>query len=373
MTQEEVALKTQAGPWPVSRATIGAIETGKTQPALGTVVALTEVLHIDPMEVIDRLKLAAAPIAGHDDRTLEELDQQSKHLFYSGHFREALAILDTLAEQVSTRVRRGDAPGGMTLAAVEVRRATTLKRLGFLTAAKSTAERAIAISATCPSLQAQGFVVLAGSHLQLGNLPMGTHAADRAVELCSGCEPVVQGQAWAQKGRALWEARQYEEARQAFLAARKLADEGGDRTNLVHLEGNIGMCLAELGRNRPARVHIVRAIKKARRFHLPSHEATWRIELGNISLAEGHLDEAREMAEGSLRIARPRENWGTVFRAVMLLHRIAKVQDPQNPDRHRVHYLKRLLPWVEERCADEDVAEFLKEIRGPSESEKGLP
>ena len=52
MTQAEVAEKTRESPWQLSRAAVSAIERGQNFPGLEAMLALSNVLHIDPKELI---------------------------------------------------------------------------------------------------------------------------------------------------------------------------------------------------------------------------------------------------------------------------------------------------------------------------------
>ena len=142
LTQDQLALKTSQNPWPVSRAMIGAIEQGKHAPNPFTLLGISQVLRIDPMEVFDRLKLAVArpkEVAGRD---YAALDQLFKDTFASGDFRRSLAILDATMDQlVGSGSSSEETMHRRTL--VELRRATTLRRLGALTAARAAAERVL--------------------------------------------------------------------------------------------------------------------------------------------------------------------------------------------------------------------------------------
>ena len=59
LTQAQVAAKTRESPWQLSRAAVSAIERGQNFPGLEAMLALSNVLHIDPKELIERARLTA--------------------------------------------------------------------------------------------------------------------------------------------------------------------------------------------------------------------------------------------------------------------------------------------------------------------------
>lgn len=368
LTQEQVAASTEGRPWTLSRATIGSIEKGQTSPQMVSIVAITEVLHIDPMEIIDRLKLAVAPPSGTEEMSWDDLDRQWRTFFHAGHFRETLAVLDRMAGMISGQTNTKEVTRRR--AALELSRATTLKRLGALTAAKGSAERAITLSTEYPELHADSLTALSSIHVRLGNIPLGVHTANTAVELSANCGPGVACRALIEKGYAYWESQEYELARQAVLSARDLAKDAQDHQHMIHCEGNIGACLAKLGRWKHAEIQVTNALELSRTHKRPEKEALWLVELGRIVLAGERFDEAYGYAEMALHMAQERELWGIAFRAVMLQHRVVRIRNPREPDRHRLQYLKKLYSWMEEHTVDEDVADFLKEVGEPPAFEK---
>lgn len=191
---------------------------------------------------------------------------------------------------------------------------------------------------------------------------MGVDAAERAVEVGASCDEAIQGLAWNARGRALWEADRYEDARNAFVRAREQATKAKDRDNLVHYEGNIGMCLLELGHPKQARTSVLRAVELAREVGRPALEAIWLVEMARVALAESNWDEAERGANAAIRIAQRGDHWLTIFRATMVKHRAARGRNPIDPDRHNIAYLKRLLGWVEGDASDRDIRDFRKEV-----------
>ena len=371
MTQDRLATKTAGTDWPVSRATISAIEKGKHSPTAVAVMTLTTALHVDPMEVLDRLKIATAVPEEYRKWTVEQLDERFLEAFHSGRFREGLAILDTMMARLTGSTSDDPARRKRRMATVEQRRAATLRRLGAIVAAKWSAERAIGLADGQRDLMARAYMVLVETHLRLGNLPMATDSAGLAVELSGGCGAELIGQALIEKGRTLLVASRFDEALRAFAEARDRAAEAGDAVHVITSTGNMGCCLVGMGKHSEAEARFRTAVELAEKERRPDLEARWLVEWGRIAIEKGRIEEASRHGQKALSIAQRGEHWQVVFSATMLLHRIAKAVDPETEDRHRVAYLRKLRSWVEEDVADPDFREFVAEMTGPGASPRG--
>lgn len=358
LTQEQVASMTQDSPWRLSRAAISAIERGQNFPGMEAMLALSNVLHVDPKELIERARLSTIVPVDITDRSYEELDAQATEFFWAGDFRKALSIYDAMLEKIALESEEGDANVNPRIARLEVSRATALKRAGALLAAMATAERAITLATDEPTVQADGYIVLCDLQVQRGNLPLARDAAERAIALAADASARTVGWAWMSNARVHYLAGAYEDARQAFIQAREQARIADDAQHMTHIEGNIGMCWLGAGHPAEAKKWIRKAIDRARQQAQPALEASWLVELGKIALDEEKPDEAESYATASLRIAKPRENYLTIFRAEWLLHRIVLRTNPRHGDRHRLHYLRKLFQHLDQHEGVDEVQEF---------------
>ena len=87
LTQAEVAQRTLSSPWRLSRAAVSAIERGQNFPGLEAMLALSNVLQIDPKELIERARLTAVvpvDITGLSD---EDLESRASQYFWAGNFK----------------------------------------------------------------------------------------------------------------------------------------------------------------------------------------------------------------------------------------------------------------------------------------------
>ena len=368
LTQEQVAEMTKDSPWQLSRAAISAIERGQNFPGMEAMLALSNVLYVDPRELIERVRLATVVPVDVTGLSSEELEKQASRHFWNGEFREALSIYDALLEMIALEENQ-DARARGRLARLEVQRSAALRRAGALSAATSTAERAIGLASDEPAIQAEGYIVLAGLQCDRGLLPLASDAAQRAVDLASHADLKTQGWAWVVKASSLYLAGDYEEARQAYLEARKCAVESEDRKHQTHIEGNIGACWLALGQVAEARTWVRRAIDLARQERQPALEASWLVELGKIAAQERRLDEADGCAEAALRLAKPLNHRITVFRAEWLRHRLAKTRNPQKTDRHRLAHLRKLFQLLDQHEGIEEVQEFKETVMRATESQ----
>ena len=194
LTQAQVADKTRDSPWQLSRAAVSAIERGQNFPGLEAMLALSNVLHIDPKELIERARLTAVVPVDVSGLTDEDLEQCASQFFWAGDFGKALSVYDAMVHKLALEEPQ-QSEALARLATLEVRRATTLKRIGALISAIASAERAISLSTRMPAIQAEAYIVLADLQAQRGHLPLAKDAAERAVDLAAQANP--QRLSWA--------------------------------------------------------------------------------------------------------------------------------------------------------------------------------
>jgi transcriptional regulator with XRE-family HTH domain len=364
LTQAQVAEKTRDSPWRLSRAAVSAIERGENFPGLEAMLALSNVLHIDPKELIERARLTAVvpvDITGLSD---EELENRASQYFWAGDFGRALSVYDAMVHKVALEAPERDEVVSR-LATLEVRRATTLKRIGALISAIACAERAVSLSTDLPAIHAEAYVVLADLQAQRGHLPLARDAAERAVELAAEADP--RRLAWAHmvRGKVHYLAREYAAAKRAFRHARLQAEGHGDRQHLSHIAGNLGNCCLALGEEAEAREWLERAVSLAREHRQPALEASWLVELGKLDLARGGAEEADRRARAALEIARPNRHQLTLFRAEWLRHLVARRLRPDDPDGERMALLRELHHELGEHEGVEEIVEYKRTAQVP--------
>jgi tetratricopeptide (TPR) repeat protein len=371
LTQEQVASMTRGTPWHLSRAAISAIERGQNFPGMEAMLALSNVLYIDPKELVERARLSAAVPVDVTDLSYEDLDRQASQYFWAGDFRSALSVYDAMLEKLALEDHADPGALKRSAATLEIRRATALKRAGALLSAIATAERAISLSVDLPAVHAEAYVVLADLQCQRGHLPLARDAAKRAIELAEQAGPRTLGWAWMVEAHVHFLSGDYDAARQAFLEARRQAGLAGDEHHLTHIDGDIGMCWLKLGQTAEARKWVVRAVERARRQSQPALEASWLVELGKIALGQESLDEADSCATTALRIAKPREHGVTIFRAEWLRHRVVRRLRPDDADRHRLVFLRKLFLHLDQHEGIEEIQAFKKTVLRTLDAEEG--
>jgi len=362
LTQDQVAAMTRQTPWSLSRAAISAIERGQNFPGLEAMLALSHVLYVDPKELIERARLASSVPVDLTGVSLDELERRAARYFWAGDFRRALSYYDAMAELIVLHPPEDGQSTAERVAALEIKRATALKRVGALSGAIATAERAIALSIDFPRIHAESYIVLADLQCQRGHLPLAEDAAAKAVRLAESLDPQVRGWAFMVRAQVLYMRKEHDAARRAFEEARRQAELGGDERHLTHIDGDIGLCWLAAGRADEARQWIERALDNARRQAQPALEASWLVELGKIALGEGRVDEAEEHASTAIRIAKSRENLLTMFRAEWLRHRIQAAVHPSEQDRHRIARLRKLFLHLDQHEGIEEVQAFKEAV-----------
>jgi hypothetical protein len=122
------------------------------------------------------------------------------------------------------------------------------------------------------------------------------------------------------------------------------------------------MCRLARGEIDAAGEAIGRAVALAHESGQPALEASWLVEQGKIALARRRPAEAEQAARAALRIARRREHALTTFRAEWLLHRIARLRDPLDPDRARLTLLAGLYPRIDQHEGIDEIQEYKRAI-----------
>ncbi len=334
---------------------ISAVERGRHLPGLEVLLTLSQVLHVSPGEVLERLELARSESIDSRELSLDDLNEQASQSFWSGDPRRAVRFYDEVLRRLATDCSED---ARRQIAVTEIRRGGALRRVGATAAARAAIERAITLSDHDRETQAEAYLLLVAVLVQIGCLPLARDAADRGVALADGCRPQIQAYAWIEKGEVLAASGLYAEARDAFLNAKKWVLEIGDRRHEIKVEGNVGHCLRCMGQYKQARQRFVSAVELARKNDDAASEALWLVELARLSRVENRLDDAEGFAAAALRVAKPREQILTCFRAEWLRHELVRSSRPDDLDRHRVAYLKKLYVRLEEHRGIEEVQEF---------------
>lgn len=371
LSQEQVAALTAGRPPMISRTAISSIERGTNLPGLEILVSLSEVLYVDPAEILDLVKIKSAQPVDLTGLTREDLATQAEEYFWAGDYRRALATYDAILHHLALDPPKDAGERTRLTARHEINRAATLRRCCALTAARAAAERAVTFSAGIPDLQAEGYVVLATVLSDSGRLLFARDAIEHALRLSSTCGPRTRGMAWTQKGGICYQSGEIEEAQTAYVEARKLFLEAGDQRHLVHIEGNLGSCLLAQGKPEHARERFAAAVDLARKNGEPALEASFLTELGGVAFLKGDLERADGYAEAALRIAKPADHVLTIFRAEWLRHKVASRRSPKASDRHRLAYLRRLYGRLGEHRGVDTVREFETAAIDPSHKGTG--
>lgn len=374
LSQDQLADLTDGAPGgPVSRTTISSIERGRSMPGVDTLLSLTSVLYIEPMEVLERINLATKVPVDLTGFSLEDLSRKAEEHFWAGDYRMALATYDAMFERFALDPPKDLAERARVHARIEINRAVAMRRCGALNAARSAAERAIERTEAIPTLRAEAYMVLASALGQMGSFALAEDATERAVQLAAAGDAILQGRAWNQKGSVLHRARKFKEARDALLTARQMLAKTRDYYHRIRIEGNIGECLMDLGQTKQARTRFTRAIELARKYGDPACEASWLVELGRLALQSEQLDEAGQCALAALRIAKPAEQLLTIFRAEWLQHLIARACNPKEPDRRRLGFLRKLYVRLKEHQGLDVIREFKEQVLDASRAQEQSP
>jgi len=370
LSQTQVARLTEGLPGQIPRTTISDIECGRNLPSVEALLSLSRVLHLDPLEILERVDLHLKVPIDLGGFSLAELCKRGDTLFWDGDYRSALATYDAAFERIVREPPDNSEQRTRLLAKIEISRATTLRQCSAVRAAKATAERATEIARPIPELRAEAYMVLASLHSHEGLLGLALDALERASALSDSGNAKLRGQIQSQKGAVLYRAGRYNEARLAYLHARKDARAAGDHHGQILVEGGLGACLAELGLRERARSGIAQAVRLARKHADPEAEAMWLVGLGRLYLEDELFEEADRHARHALRIAKPSNRTLTVFRAEWIRHQVVRRTDPEDADERRLQILNKLYLRVKEHRGLDEVREFKEAVLNREDEER---
>ncbi len=369
LSQEQVAELTNGRSGQISRTAISDIERGKCLPGLEAFVSLSRALKIEPAEVLERVDLASAVPVDLTDLPLEDLLKRGEEFLWAGDYRKALSVYDAMLDRLVLCPPENEDERRRWHSRLEVNRAVALRRCSAVKAAQAAAQRAVELSGGMPELQAEAYMVFASVLSHEGHLTLAGVASDQAIALSAETNATLKGRAWSQRGNVLFRMGRHREAREAFLKSAKLLRQTDRYHDQIKVEGNLGACSLELGQRSQAGERFKKAIELARKFQAPAAEAFWLIELGRTALDDGKLDEADAYGQASLRIAKPADQFLTIFRAEWLLHLVVKARDPKATDRNRLAYLRKLYVRVQEHQGLSVIKEFETTVLNPSEEQ----
>ena len=126
LTQEQVASMTRSTPWHLSRAAISAIERGQNFPGMEAMLALSNVLYVDPKELVERARLSSVVPVDISEISYEELDRKASGYFWAGDFHRAISVYDAMLEKAALEPDQDPVERSRRIATLEVRRADRL-------------------------------------------------------------------------------------------------------------------------------------------------------------------------------------------------------------------------------------------------------
>lgn len=306
----------------LSRTSLSDIERGHTLPGLETLVVLTRVLHVDPLEVLEQIDLGSVASC---DPTRPVLEPRQ-------------------------RVR------------MEIDRAVALHHDGALKTSMTSIKQAAQLATDFPEALAECYTILASWYARDGFTGLARIVIEQAIELAAQESSTLAGEAWNQKGHILFQDGAFGVAREAFLHARKFLLKTNDPYSIAEVEIALGTCLYRLKRFDPSRRRFQKAIVLARKSGDRVNETMALIYLGEVALIEGKLVEADLRAFTALRMAQRSGRVLGIFLAEWLRYRIEGQNDGAHSNRQRAAFLRKTYPRVQQHLTLETIRLFRQEI-----------
>ena len=186
-----------------------------------------------------------------------------------------------------------------------------------------------------PSTEARLLGILADAHVANHDWDRAIAAYENAIEVG---EPVAEvryaARAYARLGAAYREANDVETAARYTSRSVALLELFRDRDALAKAEHDLALVLMKRGDMPGARRHLQRALQLCSEFDLGCGRTLVLLGLCELSLREGEVDRAQELAAEALELAERLEEAASIAEAHMALGRIAdRKEDPAEADR----------------------------------------
>jgi tetratricopeptide (TPR) repeat protein len=184
-------------------------------------------------------------------------------------------------------------------------------------------------------IEARLLGILADAHAANHDLDRAVAAYEAAIEVGS---PVVEvrhaARTYARLGAAYRDAGDVETSARYMSRSVALLELFRDRDALAKAEHDLALVLMKRGDLAAARRHLERALELCSDFDLGCGRSLTLLGLSELSIREGEIDRAKDLASESLELAGRLEEGATIAEAHVALGRIADLRgDPEAADR----------------------------------------
>jgi transcriptional regulator with XRE-family HTH domain len=347
LSQEQIAALSGDTPWKLTRAGISSIERGNNFPGLEALLVYLSIVDVLPAEVLEVARNAGA--ATGDDGLAK-----AHRAVTARRFPEAQSIYRSL-------LHAGRGAPARRRAHLHLRLSSALEGCCSPLGAEEAA-LAAARTGDLPEIRVEAWVRHSGLRLSRGLTGSALDSASRALRISGDTAAPVRASALLAHGRALLQAGAPERSRTSLLAARKIFREHRYRWGKNEATGEIGRCLARMGRIRDARRWVRAVIRSARRHRLVDQEGHWLVELARICLDDGEKEEAGALALACMRLGRIHSRPLLSFRAGWIRYLISREGNSGGEDRRVLALLSRLYPHLEGKRHVRELREFREQM-----------
>ena len=340
----------QVGKGHVTAPAIFLIETGRTRPSLPTLEHIAqrtgkpvEFFLADPGGVSDEAKdglVELESLLAHGQyQDAIELGQKLLSLGSSAHrlgpirYHLARAYLQLAKPEPARELLRQasshfESVGDVLMLAECLGSEASLAYMTQQPSAVAIAERALALCRSLKSVpestEARLLGVLASAQLAAGAWEKAMELYKEAIEVAGSLQDLRRlALSYHGLSMAYREMGQTEAAIRYAQRSVALLEVLRERVSLARIENELGLLMMAKGDNAGARRHMDRALELTDETDLELGRASMILSLSELSLQEGNVDAAAELAEQSLRMAEKMSEGATAAEAHMWLGRVA--------------------------------------------------
>jgi len=334
-------------PGRVTKSHLSRIENGQAVPTFPRMFALSQIYGVPITSLAERFEmdLRRAMLATDiEDKSYDELRDESEKLRSQGRYFEVLAIYDAILDQAAPDFDRD------TMTQVKLARINSLIHLARFVSAKDECEDLL----SHPWLSAEQRVValqcFAMCCYRLSKFTFALMALDTIADELDKMEHPDRHRAYMAtlKGNLFSVTDRPEEAAEAYAEAIKKFEELSNPFEACRSRINLAFALIELGRRSGARRHLQRALRDAEAQGYDRQMSHALSNLGLLAYKEGDEASAEAYCLRSNSIARPREYVSVVFRNCYYLWRIARSRGDQAGIKANERSLRAYLGRVED-------------------------
>ena len=358
-TVEELSLGL---PERVTKSHLSRIENGRAIPSFPRMFTLSQIYGVPVSSMAERFELclkAEMYPAKAKHNPIDDILDEARDLRRAGRYTEALLFYESLLERATEvpEVDRAEHVVNLRLECINC-----LLKLNREFTAKEECEKLLSSPHLTPEQQLIALHSLASCCLRLGKHTVAMMVVNKAEQTISELQSPGEMAAFLkqQKGDLLAYTEKFDEAIEAYSAARAAFEAHSNAFESCRTVLNMAACLVETRRYGHARRMLREVIKVSETAGYDRQRALALSHMALLYYRQNDIEEAEAHCLRSNRLARPREYIAVLFRNCFYLWRIAQARGDETGSRTHERTLRTYLTRVEDSVPEaEEFKAFL--------------